>query len=182
MSLTSMLISWIVVFYMITFAGATTSCRTADGQYDVIVNYRGKTGPETPKSRVIAFYAFMSKSITSPGVGRRLVFDVMKTNQGGGYNSHTGVFTCPKTGTYVFVWVVRLGSAYHSFELMINNSVYGSTHLYNNGTGGSVSGTVVAHVSKGESVYVRAHSSYKGSGVINSDTNGRTAFSGWLLN
>ncbi|CAC5410296.1 COL8A [Mytilus coruscus] len=167
---------------MVTIIGATTSCRTADGQYDVTVNYRGKNGQETSKSTVIAFYAFMSKSIKNPGVGRRLVFDVIKTNQGGAYNSHTGVFTCPKNGTYVFVWVVRLDPAYHSFELMVNNSVYGSTYLYNKDTDGSNSGTVVADVSKGDSVYVRMHSSYKGVGILHSNEHGRTAFSGWLLN
>ncbi|XP_063399483.1 complement C1q-like protein 4 [Mytilus trossulus] len=182
MSLTSMLISWIVVFYMVTFADATTSCRTADGQYDVTVKYRGKRGTENPKSRVIAFYAFMSKPIMSPGIGHRLVFDVVKTNQGGGYNSHTGVFVCPRTGTYVFAWVVRLGSAYQSFELMVNNSVYGSTYLYNSKTRASVTGTVVAHVTEGESVYIRMHSSHKGTGVLNSNEHGRTTFSGWLLN
>ncbi|XP_052065242.1 caprin-2-like [Mytilus californianus] len=181
MSLTSMFISGIVVFYMVTFAGATSSCRTADGQYDVTVNYRGKNGQETSKSTVIVFYAFMSKSIRSPAVGRRLVFDLIKTNQGGGYNRHTVVFTCPRNGTYVFVWV-RLVSAYHSFEFMINNSVYGSTYIYNKYTDGSDSGTVVANVSKGDSVYVRMHSSYKGIGKLNSNEHGRPAFSGWLLN
>ncbi|CAG2255316.1 C1QL [Mytilus edulis] len=177
-----MLISWIVIFCVVTVADATTSCRTADGQYDVTVNFRGKHEPKTRKSTVIAFYAFMSLRSAKPGIGQRLVFDVMKTNEGGGYNRHTGVFTCPKTGIYVFVWVVRLGSAYHSFELMVNNSVYGSTYLYNHATGSSVSGTVVVHASEGDSIYVRAHSTHKGTGELNSNIHGRTTFSGWLLN
>ncbi|VDI27987.1 Hypothetical predicted protein [Mytilus galloprovincialis] len=124
----------------------------------------------------------MSKSITNPSIGRRLIFDVVKTNQGGGYNSHTGVFTCPKTGIYVFVWVLRLYSAHHSTELMINNSVYGSIYLNNVNRDSSISSTVVAHVSEGDSIYVRIHSSYKGSGLLISDKHGRPAFSGWLLN
>ncbi|VDI27985.1 Hypothetical predicted protein [Mytilus galloprovincialis] len=146
---------------MVNLADATTSCRTADDQYDVTVNYRGERGIKTPKSTVIAFYTFMSKHIRNPGVGRRLVFDVVKTSKGGGYNSHTGVFTCPKTGIYVFVWVVRVNSGYYPFDLMINNSVYGTTYLNNVNRDSSVSGTVVAHVSKGDSVYVRMHSFYK---------------------
>ncbi|XP_071123696.1 complement C1q-like protein 4 [Mytilus edulis] len=182
MSLTSMLISWIVVFYVVTVADATTSCQTADGQYAVTVNYRGKNRQETPKTTVVAFYAFISKNIRNPGVGRRLVFDVAKTNEGGGYNSHTGVFTCPKTGIYVFVWVVRVHSGYYPFDLMINNSVYGTTYLSNVDRDSSVSGTVVAHVSKGDSIYVRVHSSFKGKGALYSDGNGRSSFSGWLLN
>ncbi|VDI27986.1 Hypothetical predicted protein [Mytilus galloprovincialis] len=167
---------------MVNLADATTSCRTADDQYDVTVNYRGERGIKTPKSTVIAFYTFMSKHIRNPGVGRRLVFDVVKTSKGGGYNSHTGVFTCPKTGIYVFVWVVRVNSGYYPFDLMINNSVYGTTYLNNVNRDSSVSGTVVAHVSKGDSVYVRMHSFYKGKGALHSNGNGRTSFSGWLLN
>lgn len=39
----------------------------------------------------------------------------------------------------------------HSTELMINDSVYGSTFLFaKNGVDGSISGTVVAQVSKGD--------------------------------
>ncbi|CAC5393134.1 COL8A [Mytilus coruscus] len=98
-----------------------------------------------------------------PGAGRRLVFDVAQINQGSGYNSHTGVFTCPKTGIYVFVWVICLYSGEHSTELMINNSVYGSTFLrakVKYADEGSVSGTVVAQVSKGDTIYVRNNPAY----------------------
>ncbi|XP_052064739.1 uncharacterized protein LOC127704642 [Mytilus californianus] len=151
---------------MVTFAGATSSCQTEDGQYDVTVNFRGKNGQETPKSTIIAFYAFMSKPITNPSSGRRLIFDVLTTKQDSGYNSHTGVFTSPKTGTYVFVLVVRLYSALHSIQLMINNSVYGITFLNAKKADSTVSSAVVANVSKGDTAYVRTHSTYKGMGNI----------------
>ena len=124
----------------------------------------------------------MSKPITNPSSGRRLIFDVPTTNQGSGYNSHTGVFTSPKTGTYVFVLVVRLYTAIHSIQLMINNSVYGTTFHNAQNDDNTFSSTVVANVSKGDTVYVRTHSKYKEVGNIYTNAYGRTTFSGWLLN
>merc|ERR1712244_217980 len=34
--------------------------------------------------------------------GQRVKYDTIFTNVGGGYNSNTGTFTCPRAGLYVF--------------------------------------------------------------------------------
>ncbi|VDI52612.1 Hypothetical predicted protein [Mytilus galloprovincialis] len=171
-----MLTSIIIVLVVVTGdVFAASSCQTTD------VSVTGRSINIEKRSQVIAFHAYISNHVF-PGAGRRLVFDVTKTNQGKGYNGHIGVFTCPKTGMYVFVWVIRTSEGEHSTELMINDSVYGSTFLRaKKGDDGSVSGTVVAHVSKGDTVYVRTHSVLAGDGAIASNTHGKTTFSGWLL-
>ncbi|XP_071153311.1 complement C1q-like protein 4 [Mytilus edulis] len=175
-----MLTSIILVLVVITGdVSAETSCQTTDSRYEVSVTGRIIGGETIPQ--VIAFHAYISKHVF-PGAGRRLVFDVTKTNEGKGYNSHTGVFTCPKSGMYVFIWAIRVWSGEHSTELMINDSVYGSTFLRaKNGDDESVSGTVVAHVSKGDTVYVRNHSVFAGDGKIGSNLHGKPTFSGWLV-
>ncbi|XP_071153663.1 complement C1q-like protein 4 [Mytilus edulis] len=175
-----MLTSITLVIDVITgHVSAESSCQTTDGRYEVSVTGKSINIETTPQ--IIAFYAYISKDLY-PGAGRRLVFDVTKTNQGKGYNSHTGVFTCPQTGIYVFVWVIRMHLSEHSTELMINGSVYGSTYLYaKNSVDGSVSGTVVAHVSKGDTVYVRNNLARAGVGMIASDKDGKSTFSGWIL-
>ncbi|CAG2255657.1 C1QL [Mytilus edulis] len=157
-----MLKSVLLVFVVTGYVIAESSCHTADGLYEVSIIGRSV--------------------VVIPGAGRRLVYDVTKTNEGNGYNRHTGVFTCPKTGIYVFTWVTRMCYSEHSTELMINNTIYGSTFLRaKDGDDGSVSGTVVAHVSKGDTVYVRNQLIYGGDGRILSNVLGRTSFSGWLL-
>ncbi|CAC5369657.1 COL8A [Mytilus coruscus] len=169
-----MLTSVILVCFANIYVYAENSCQRKDGGYDVTINVRGQPSKEIRE--VIAFHAYISKDAD------RLVFDVTKANQGNGYNSNTGVFTCPKTGMYVFVWVIRMVTAEHSTELMINNSVFGSTFLRaKKGDDGSVSGTAIAHVSKGDTVYVRNHSAYAGDGRILSNLHGKPTFSGWLL-
>ncbi|VDI52611.1 Hypothetical predicted protein [Mytilus galloprovincialis] len=150
-----MLTSITIVLVVVTgFASDESSCQTSDGRYEVKVTGKSIHIATNPSS-----YCFLCLHFKNPGVGRRLVFDVTKKNQGNGYNCHTGVFTCPKTGIYVFVWVIRMHLSKHSTELMINGSVYESTFLFaKNGVDGSVSGTVVAHVSKSDQVYVRNNS------------------------
>lgn len=124
----------------------------------------------------------MSVQEVTTGNHHTLIFDRIRTNVGLGYNSFTGVFTAPKEGIYVFTWVIRLHQAEHSTELMINNDSLGTTFLRaKNNDDGSVSGTVVAHVLKGDVVFVRIHSHNAGDGNIYSDIHGEPSFSGWLL-
>ncbi|VDI20290.1 Hypothetical predicted protein [Mytilus galloprovincialis] len=173
-----MLTSIIFVFVATGYVIAESSCHTTDGLYEVNVIDRS-VGKKIPQ--VIAFYAYKTKNV-NPGAGRRIVFEKTMTNDGNGYNSHTGVFTCPKTGIYVFIWVIRMFHSEHSTELMINNTLYGATFLRaSDGDDATVSGTVVAHVSKGDAVYVRNRPKYGGYGNIYSNEIGKTSFSGWLL-
>ncbi|XP_063411346.1 uncharacterized protein LOC134694272 [Mytilus trossulus] len=130
----------------------------------------------------VAFYSYMSKPEINPSAHLTLIYDVPITNVGNGYNHVTGIFTAPTSGIYVFIWVTRVYSGEHSTELMINNAEYGTTFLRaNNGDDGSVSGNVVANITKGDSIFVRVHSSYAGTGYIHSNIHGRPSFSGWLL-
>ncbi|XP_061188068.1 uncharacterized protein LOC133196154 [Saccostrea echinata] len=131
---------------------------------------------------VIAFYAQMSSAEVSPGVHHTLIFDKVRTNVGNGYNGVTGVFTAPQEGIYAFIWVIRMSDAEHSTELMINNDIFGVTFLRaKNGDDGSVSGTAIAHVARGDVVFVRIHSTYAGDGNVHSNLHGKPTFSGWLL-
>jgi hypothetical protein len=124
----------------------------------------------------------MTHAEPNPGGHHTLIFDKVRTNVGKGYNEVTGVFTAPREGIYVFNWVVRIFSAEHSTELMINNDVFGATFLRaKNGDDGSVSGTAIAHVGQGDVVFIHTRPQYPGDGAVLSDANGLPTFSGWLL-
>lgn len=131
---------------------------------------------------IVAFYAQMSKDESNPSVHHTLIFDKVRTNVGNGYNGVTGIFIEPREGIYVFNWVIRMHNAQHSTELLINNDIFGAAFLRaKNGDDGSVSGTAVAHVGKGDVVFVRTHFTLGGDGNILSDLYSYTTFSGWLL-
>ncbi|CAG2204922.1 C1QL [Mytilus edulis] len=137
----------------------------------------------TASDGLVAFYAYMSNNENNPSAHHTLIYDVSVTNVGSGYNHVTGIFTAPTSGVYVFIWVTRVYNGEHPTELMINTAVYGVTFLRAKGSSndGSVSGTVVANVTKGDSVFVRVHSTYPGDGYIASNEHGHPSFSGWLL-
>ncbi|XP_062579226.1 heavy metal-binding protein HIP-like [Saccostrea cucullata] len=151
------------------------------GSRSLLINARNSEIPPYEKG-VIAFYAQMSSIRVRPGVSHTLIFDKVRTNVGNGYNGFTGVFTAPKEGIYAFIWVIRLYLAERSTELMVNNDILGATFMRTkNGDDGSVSGTAIAHVAKGDVVFVRIHSTYAGDGNVLSNVYGMATFSGWLL-
>ncbi|XP_063417730.1 complement C1q tumor necrosis factor-related protein 3-like [Mytilus trossulus] len=137
---------------------------------------------EITNEHVVAFYAYLSTQELNPSTHHTLIYDVAKTNVGNGYNSVTGIFTAPTAGTYVFTWVTRMYEAGHSTEILVNNVVFGTSYIRIGHTNDvSVSGTIVAQINKGDSVFVRVHSTLAGNGNILSNQYGRSSFAGWLL-
>lgn len=139
---------------------------------------------ETPtSSAVVAFYAYMSKSLPAYVATPQhvLIFDVVKTNVGNAYHSSTGVFEVPESGVYVFIWSFQNGGgAYHSTQLMINSEEWGVVHAHSTSTSWMQSSSVVvAHVNKGDDVFVKT--SEASQGLLYSDANSRTVFAGWKL-
>lgn len=141
--------------------------------------------PQSTSGDTIAFYAYMSSILRSPWRGRVLVYDVVKTNIGNGYRSHTGVFLVPKSGVYVFTWTFRTGNDHdHSIPLMKNNQDVGSVYFHSGGrveAGGT--GIVVTHANAGDDVFTRTNSTlYIGTGhYIQSNVHGRSSFAGWKI-
>ena len=129
----------------------------------------------------ISFYAYMSSAMNYVGGHHTLIFNVIKTNQGQGLSSTTGVFTAPQSGIYVFTWTIRvLNFSIHCVELIVNGQSVGalvSQTLKYNGTGST---TVVIHVNEGEDVFLRTMMQFN-KGPIFSDPYGYTSFSGWKL-
>lgn len=137
---------------------------------------------EFTHDHVVAFYAYVSKDEPSPSVHHILIYDVARTNSGNGYNAVTEIFTAPTARIYVFTWATRMCHVKHSTELLVNNDVLGTSvlRIYHDHDV-SISGTVVTQISKGDSVFVRTHSTLAGSGTIYSGQYGRSSFAGWIL-
>ncbi|XP_062610248.1 complement C1q-like protein 4 [Saccostrea cucullata] len=149
----------------------------------VVPNKSQKSVPRELTRAVVAFYAYMSANLPSDVAAPHhvLIFDHVRTNIGNGYHSSTGVFIVPETGVYVFIWSFRNGDdGAHSSQLMINSEEWGITHSNTAVNAWSQStGCVVAHVNKGDDVFVKT-SGYS-IGYIYSNFNGRTSFSGWKI-
>ncbi|CAG2213435.1 unnamed protein product [Mytilus edulis] len=155
----------------------TGEINTGDAQKRLLV---------TPVSSVIAFSAYMSKNEDHVVDHHILTFDTVQTNEGNGYNRHTGIFIVPTSGVYVFTYTLMIGSNSEvCTNLLINEAIYGHAYSYSgslNVVQTSMS-IVVAHVNQGDTVFVRtANDGACGqTGVVYGDTWRRSTFAGWLL-
>lgn len=125
----------------------------------------------------------MNVAETNIGTHHPLVFDLPVTNYGNGYNKHTGIFTAPQGGVYVFSFTVfpDRGSAI-AVNIYRNSEVVGK--VFSNIASGDFSGTsMVAVVSMniGDVTFIRTSSTYPSSGSVYSDGNVKSSFAGWKI-
>ncbi|XP_060066951.1 complement C1q and tumor necrosis factor-related protein 9B-like [Ylistrum balloti] len=74
----------------------------------------------------VGFYTF----ITYASAEAIIKFDRVKFNEGQAYDSSTGVFTCPISGAYHFVWSVQVDNTEYGYVLVDfkrNGDTYGFT-------------------------------------------------------
>ncbi|XP_053408210.1 uncharacterized protein LOC128559764 [Mercenaria mercenaria] len=110
----------------------------------------------------IAFTAFLDHD-GDYGAGQIITFNKIITNDGNGYNMHTGVFTCPEEGMYLFTFFVGErgemdGVTQIYADLIINSNniidAFAETrHYQEDAQGGNA---VVIRLKLGDSVWVRS--------------------------
>uniref|UniRef100_A0A8W8J9K8 C1q domain-containing protein n=1 Tax=Magallana gigas TaxID=29159 RepID=A0A8W8J9K8_MAGGI len=125
----------------------------------------------------VAFTASVTSSSSTWNRGT-LIFDVVITNTGNGYNPSTGVFTSPISGTYVFyITAVEYTTQHLAIDIVLNS--VSKVRAYCHNSAGYQTGTnmVVLKLQKGDSVWVRF------AGGTGYDTEGvpLTTFSGYLI-
>lgn len=57
----------------------------------------------------VAFSALLSHNQDHLGLSQNIRFDLVLLNDGNGYNPHSGYFTAPETGVYIFTYVIAHG-------------------------------------------------------------------------
>lgn len=132
----------------------------------------------------VAFYAYMSASEPNPSLHHALVFDVIKTNVGGGYNQLSGMFSAPSSGLYVFTWTIYTGDhGQTDFRIYVNHDevvgTWGETDN-NQHDNDSDSGSMVVSLNAHDNVYIR--SSMACTTYVISNAGATTTFAGWRLN
>ncbi|XP_071177904.1 complement C1q-like protein 4 [Mytilus edulis] len=152
-------------------------------RYDVNTGKRLLVQPTVMQSTKIGFYAYLGQNEDNPGKHHTIIFDVQKTNVGNGYNPFSGLFTAPQDGLYAFATSIAMIHHYASFELVKNADVQGSFFVDAGGENEwrSSSSIVVLALVKGDVVFVRTSSTYVPYGNIQSSKDGRSSFTGWLI-
>lgn len=125
----------------------------------------------------VAFTASVT-SLSSTWNSGALIFGVVITNTGNGYNPSTGVFTSPMSGTYVFyVSAVEYGAQHLNIDIVLNSVSKVRAHGSSSASYQTGTNMVVLELQKGDSVWVR-YASGKG---YHSQSIPLTTFSGYLI-
>ncbi|XP_065928399.1 uncharacterized protein [Magallana gigas] len=142
----------------------------------------GIQSTRTPFPDGVAFSAYMYVHTTEISKGSTIHFDTIVTNIGNHYNKHSGIFTAPQHGVYVFTWNLYCDGYIYS-QLVVNSNVVGA--MFSSAEGASnirtPTGIVVVEVNQGDIAYVRIHPTGNHSGNLNSHPNWRSSFNGWKL-
>ncbi|XP_062608063.1 uncharacterized protein LOC134269898 [Saccostrea cucullata] len=139
--------------------------------------------PPTTTDR-IAFFSYMSKPETNLGHHQTIIFDVAHTNVGNNYSPHTGAFTAPSHGVYVFTWKVYIASGGYVYTELIQNSnsvcgsYTGAQDVHNIIASTDV---VVLELNPGDEVHIRTPPDASLSGTLYSTRQYRSSFNGWRL-
>lgn len=136
----------------------------------------------TVPAGIVAFYAYLTNTETNAGPHHVIVYDHVVTNSENGYNKHTGAFTAPKSGMYVFSWTTFVDPrSYFPIELAVNSHRAGIVFVHASTTFNGITGSVVITLQQNDVVMVRSAPGYNPNGNIYSDNNRKTTFSGWRI-
>ena len=132
----------------------------------------------------VAFYAYMSHTEASVGHHETFVFDHVVTNVGGNYNRHSGIFTSPIQGVYVFSWTLFCETeGYFYSEVVVNSNSVGAVVCSAQGAtyARHSTGVVVVEINQADIVYIRTHPTDPNNGGVYSMSELRSSFTGWKL-
>ena len=126
----------------------------------------------------------MSQPEYTIGHHQTFVFDHVVTNVGGNYNRHSGIFTSPSQGVYVFSWTLYcVAGGYFYSEVVVNSNPVGALRCGADGSSSDrhITGVVVVEINRGDIVYIRTHPINSNNGGVYSISTYRSSFTGWKL-
>ena len=138
---------------------------------------------QTSSEGGIAFSAYLGHQIDHLAPGHTVKCDQVILNDGGAYNSFTGVFTVPQTGVYLLTFNINVyhDGRYEGVHLIVNNRKIVDAVAEGNDNKDAMSGnTALIRLTQGESVWLETFFSADGELVSKSDLR-LTTFSGILL-
>ena len=127
----------------------------------------------------------MSSNEINPGKHHTLIFDVVRTNAGNGYNKFSGLFTAPVSGLYTLTCSIMMNGpgAFASYVIIKNEEIVGTFFVdaEHSTEYRSSSMTVIVSLQVGDVLFVRTSSTFTPHGNVVSDVNARSYVTGWRI-
>lgn len=137
-----------------------------------------------PTHQEVAFYAYMSGHLASPGHGQQLVFQTAVTNVGNHYNRHSGIFTAPVHGVYVFSWTLAISEGHYIYtQIFVNSNAVGATYTSAYGVNNvrTTTGLVVVQLNAMDVASIRVNMNGALDATVYSNDYHKSSFSGWKI-
>ncbi|XP_053385498.1 complement C1q-like protein 2 [Mercenaria mercenaria] len=85
-------------------------------------------------------------------------YNVIWTNKGNGYDSSTGVFTCPQAGLYTFIYHgISETAGTMNLDVYKNDQYQIGTYAHNANDYASASNSITLSLQNGDRVYIKGH-------------------------
>ncbi|XP_053374384.1 complement C1q tumor necrosis factor-related protein 6-like [Mercenaria mercenaria] len=130
-----------------------------------------------------AFSVYLNRKVTGLGPDHTIQHGGVVLNEGNAYNVHTGVFTAPTNGVYLFTFAVENYDDHRIWVKIVVNGELRSTVVIHPYPGYRTMGSnsVVLRLKAGESVWTAVDSAESGDSIEGSSQMRATTFSGVLL-
>ncbi|XP_077997807.1 uncharacterized protein LOC144450919 [Glandiceps talaboti] len=143
------------------------------------IGQKGEVGQVQQQPRV-AFSVAKTTYIGRVSSNTVIVYDKVYSNDGNGYNTSTGKFTCPVSGMYYFMISALRDNSNHLLVCLIKNTTtLPCIYVHNSGgrQHGAASNSVIIDVDQGDEIWVRLSNGH----AVLSNSNEFITFTGYLL-
>ena len=129
----------------------------------------------------VAFTAYLDHVVDHLGIDHTIPFDKVLLNDGNGFNVHTGMFQCPRSGVYLFIFYIQSKTQEVEAKLVVDGNNKIDALTTGTGTGWEMGGNAaLLYVNAGQNVWVATYYDNDVS-LRNTDSYRYTSFSGMLL-
>lgn len=127
--------------------------------------------------RKVAFSAKLTKKRDGYRKEQRIVFNDAVYSYGGGYDSSTGIFTAPKSGTYLFIFNVESGYSTKAHVHLMVRGYSKASAIAESGNAITGGNACIAFMTKGDRAWIETASRRNEYGIYPY----RSAFHGILI-